>query len=186
MKVKLLMQLFISFFKIGMISFGGGYAVIPLFQRELVEYRKWVEIDELTDMMSIAQTLPGIIFVNSATIVGYKIGRFWGAFFATLASITPTFVLILVITAYFWKYTDNPILVKAFTGVLLGVSSLVIYSITKMWKTAVKNYFDIILVVLSTLLLLIFKVNAIIVIIGTASIGFLGNLLIFKAGGMNK
>ena len=123
MKIKLLTQLLVSFFKIGLIAFGGGYSVIPLFQRELVERRKWVSNDELTDMMSIAQTLPGIIFVNSATIVGYKVGRFWGAFFATLASITPTFVLILVITTYFWEYTDNPIFIKAFTGVLLGVTS---------------------------------------------------------------
>jgi chromate transporter len=178
MKTKPYFALFNSFFKIGFIAFGGGYAVAPLLQKEAVERRGWIGGEELTDIMALAQTLPGVVFTNSATMIGYRVAGFWGAFIATTASIIPTFAITIIVTAFLWKYTDNLWVRKTFTGILLGVSALIIYSVTKLWKTAVKDYFDILLVLLSAAALILFKINAVLVILGVAIIGFSRNLII--------
>lgn len=185
MKIKLLFQLFITFIKIGSLAFGGGYAVIPLLQREVIEHRKWISSEELTDMMAIAQTMPGVIMVNVSTMTGYRVGGFWGALTATTASILPTFVLTLLVTLLLWNQTENPLVKKAFTGVLLGVTALILYSIVKTWKSAVKNYFDIALVVLSAVLLTVFKVNVVLVILAMGAIGFANGLFLQWRGGRN-
>lgn len=184
--MKLLMLLFRSFFKIGLIAFGGGYAVAPLLQKEVVENREWIASEELTDIMAIAQTLPGVIFTNSATMIGYKVAGLSGSAVATISAIIPTFMITILVTVFFWNFTNNPIVQKAFVGILIGVTSLVIYSITKMWKSAIRNYFDIILVVLSSLCLIFFKINAVFVILGVAIIGFAYNLIVFKIGRSNN
>jgi chromate transporter len=186
MKASQLTALFVSFFKIGAIAFGGGYAVAPLFQKEIVEHRKWITHEELTDIMAMAQTLPGIIMTNSATMIGYRVSGFWGAVLATTASISPTFVITILVTAFFWNYTGNPLVRKTFTGILIGVTSLIIYSITKMWKSAVKNYFDILIVLLSSACLILFKINAVFVILGAAIIGFSRNLIVLRTRGQKQ
>jgi chromate transporter len=180
MDIRLLIQLFFTFLKIGAIAFGGGYTVIPLLQREAVEHRKWMTDEELTDIMAISQTLPGVITVNSSTMIGYKVCGFWGALAATTASILPTFVIILLVSIFFWNYTDNPIVKKAFSGILLGVTALIMVSVTQTWKSVVNNYFDIILVVTSSALLILFKVNVILVLLGVAAAGFTRNLIAYK------
>ena len=97
----MLIELFITFLKIGFLAFGGGYAVIALLQKEVVNHKKWLSNEELSDIMAIAQTLPGIIYVNSATMVGYRKQGLWGALIATIASVIPTFILILLVTTVF-------------------------------------------------------------------------------------
>lgn len=188
MKTKPYLALFTSFFKIGLIAFGGGYAVAPLLQKEAVEHREWINSEELTDIMAIAQTLPGVIFTNSATMIGYRVAGFQGAFIATTASIIPTFAITIIVTAFLWKYSDNPMVRKTFTGILIGVSSLIIYSITKLWKTAVQDYFDILLVLLSAAVLILFKINAVLVILGIAALGFSRNYILARRGkpGLSK
>lgn len=181
MKLKLLIQLFVSFFKIGLMAFGGGYTVIPLIQSEIVERRKWITDEELTDVMAISQSLPGAIMSNASTIIGYRVRRFWGALLATVASILPTFIIVLVVAVLFWGYTDIPVIKKAFTGVLLGITSMIICSLMKLWKTAIRNYFDVLSAVLASTLLILFKVNAILVIIIIAAAGFIRNLIIFRS-----
>jgi chromate transporter len=178
MKTKQYLALFNSFFKIGMAAFGGGYAVAPLFQKEMVERRKWITEEELTDIMAISQTLPGVIMTNSSTIIGYRVAGFWGALIATTASIVPTFAITIIVTAFFWKYSDNPLVRKTFTGILIGVTSLIIYSITKFWKAAVKDYFDVLLVLIAAAALILFKIHAVLVILGVAAIGFTRNLVL--------
>lgn len=183
MKLRLLFSLFVSFFKIGLISFGGGYAVIPLLQLEAVERRKWLSKEELLDTMAISQAFPGVIIVNSSTMIGYKAGGFWGSLVATAATLIPTFCLILIITVFFWNYTGNIYVKKAFSGILIGVTSLILYSLTKMWKSSIKGYFDIFLVLLSTSALLLFKLNAVIVILLVLAVGFTYNLYAAKKEG---
>ncbi len=181
-KLYKLLQIFISFFKIGCIAFGGGYTVIPLIEREAVEKRKWITHEELLDISAISQTLPGAIMANISTMVGYKTGGLLGAATATAAAIAPTFIIVLLLTVFFWNYTDNPIVKKVFIGILLGISSLITYSLIKMWQKVIKKYFDIILVLLSTALLVVFKINVIAVILLAAAAGFIYNLLIFRKG----
>ncbi len=176
MNIKPLVQLFVTFFKLGCICFGGGYAIIPLLQIEAVERRKWLTKEELLDIMAISQTFPGAIFVNSSTMIGYKVCGFKGSAVATAASLIPVFTLILVITTFFWNYTENAYVKKAFSGILLSVTALILHSITKMWKSSVRNYFDILLVVLASAALLLFKLNAVFVILGALAAGFIYNL----------
>lgn len=169
-------EMFITFFKIGCLAFGGGYAVIAMLQKEVVESKKWVGNDELTDIMAISQTLPGIIFVNSATMIGYRKKGLLGAVVATLSSNLPTFFLILLLTFVLWGVTDNIIVHKAFIGILLGVTALILNSVKKTWQTAVKHYSDIGLALLATALLLFTNVNVVLILLLMAGLGFIKNL----------
>lgn len=184
MKTKQLSQLLATFFKIGLVAFGGGYAVIPLLQREVVEAHGWITTEELTDFMGISQTLPGIIFVNSATMIGYRVGSFWGALTATIAGILPTFLLTLAITTFLWNFTDLILVKKAFTGILIGVAALIIYSLIKTWKVAVKTWFDLSVVILASVLLIFFKINVVLIILGAAMAGYCFNLALAKGRGV--
>lgn len=177
------LEMFITFFKIGCLAFGGGYAVIAIFQKEVVELKQWVTNDELTDIMAISQTLPGIISVNSATMIGYRRKGILGASIATLSSILPTFFLILVLTFVIWGITDNPLVHKAFIGILLGVTALILNSVKKTWKTAVKHYSDVVLAFLATALLLFTNVNVVFVLLLLAGLGFAKNLYFMKMEG---
>lgn len=172
----LLWDLFITFLKIGCLAFGGGYAVIALLQKEVVESKKWIDNDELTDIMAISQTLPGIITVNSATMIGYRKKGILGAILATIASVLPTLILILLLTFVVWGFTNNIIVHKAFTGILLGVTALILNSINKTWKTAIKDKIDILLALIASYLLVFTKVNVVFVILIVAAIGFAKNL----------
>lgn len=174
--MEIFLEMFITFFKIGCIAFGGGYAVIAILQKEVVELKHWVDNDELTDIMAISQTLPGIIFVNSATMIGYRKKGILGAMMATLSSILPTFLLILLLTFVIWGFTDNNFVHKAFTGILLGVTALILNSVKKTWKTAVKHYSDIVLALLATSLLLFTNVNVVYILLLMAGLGFGKNL----------
>lgn len=181
--MKLFLEIFITFFKIGCLAFGGGYAVIAILQKEVVELKQWVDNDELTDIMAISQTLPGIIFVNSATMIGYRKKGVSGALIATFASILPTFFLILLLTFVIWGFTDNIIVRKAFTGILLGVTALILNSVKKTWKTAVKQYSDIVLALMATALLLFTNVNVVYILLIMAGLGFAKNLYYIRVEG---
>lgn len=181
--MKIFLEMFITFFKIGCLAFGGGYAVIAILQKEVVELKQWVSNDELTDIMVISQTLPGIIFVNSATMIGYRKKGILGAIIATLSSILPTFFLILILTFAIWGFTDNIFVHKAFTGILLGVTALILNSVKKTWKTAVKHYSDIVLALLATSLLLFTNVNVVLILLFMAGLGFGKNMYFMRGEG---
>lgn len=181
--MKILLDMFITFFKIGCLAFGGGYAVIAILQKEVVELKQWVSNDELIDIMAISQTLPGIIFVNSATMIGYRKKGILGAMTATFSSILPTFFLILLLTFVIWGFTDNIYVHKAFTGILLGVTALILNSVKKTWITAVKHYSDIVLALLASALLLFTNVNVVFVLLILAGLGFGKNLYFMRAEG---
>ena len=101
------LELFFTFFKIGAFTFGGGYAMIPLIHHELVERKKWINDDEMVNMVAIAESTPGVIAVNSATFVGYKINKFWGSLFATLGVVLPSFVVICLVALYFENFLKS-------------------------------------------------------------------------------
>ena len=92
-----LFELFAAFFRIGAFTFGGGYAMIPLIQKETVENKKWITDDDILEIVAIAESTPGPIAINAATFVGYKVAGFWGAFFATIGMVVPSFAIILLI-----------------------------------------------------------------------------------------
>ena len=126
MTMQRLTTIFVSFLKIGMFTFGGGYAMLPLIERELITKRKWIEQKEFLDLLTLAQSVPGPIAVNTAVFVGYKVRGLRGAAAALLGTVTPSFVIILVIAIFFAGIRQNPVVDAAFKGMRPAVVALII------------------------------------------------------------
>lgn len=173
MKENILLSLFLCFLKLGCTAFGGGYTIIALLHKETVELHKWIKNEELIDMMAVAQTMPGVVYINAATMVGYRMAGFCGALIATIAGIIPTIILSLLVVVYFWEYANHPLVHKAVSGILVGITALIIHTIVKMWPQTVQNKKDIVLVILTTVLLVVFHINTAIVIVALGGLNFI-------------
>lgn len=133
----LLLDLFCAFFRIGLFTFGGGYAMLPLLQREIVEKKHWATEEELLDYFAVGQCTPGIIAVNTATFVGFKEKKLSGAIFATLGIASPSLVIITVIAALLSNFAHIAAVQNAFAGIRVAVCVLILNSIVKLWKKSV-------------------------------------------------
>ena len=133
----LLLDLFCAFFRIGLFTFGGGYAMLPLLQREIVEKKHWATEEELLDYFAVGQCTPGIIAVNTATFVGFKEKKLSGAIFATLGIVSPSLVIITVIAALLSNFARIAAVQNAFAGIRVAVCVLILNSIVKLWKKSV-------------------------------------------------
>lgn len=133
----LLLDLFCTFFRIGLFTFGGGYAMLPLLQREIVEKKHWATEEELLDYFAVGQCTPGIIAVNTATFVGFKEKKLSGAIFATLGIVSPSLVIITVIAALLSNFAHIAAVQNAFAGIRVAVCVLILNSIVKLWKKSV-------------------------------------------------
>ena len=132
-----ILQLFLTFFKTGLLTFGGGYAMIPILQKEVSEKRKWIDEREIIDILAISESTPGPIAVNTATYVGYEVAGFWGSFFATLGLVLPSFVIIFVISFFYKDFMKWQVMQAAFKGLRIGVIILLIKAVLKL-KKAIK------------------------------------------------
>jgi chromate transporter len=137
MKLKLLASLFVSFAKVGVLTFGGGYAMLPMLQREIVDARGWATEEELADYYAIGQCTPGVIAVNTATFIGQKLGGPLCAAAATLGVIFPSLVIITVIAAVLRNFAELPLVRNAFAGIRVCVCALILNAVVKLWKKAV-------------------------------------------------
>lgn len=133
----LLLDLFCAFFRIGLFTFGGGYAMLPLLQREIVEKKKWATEEEMLDYFAVGQCTPGVIAVNTATFVGFKEKKLSGAVFATLGVVSPSLVIITVIAALLSNFSHIAAVQNAFAGIRVAVCVLIFNSIVKLWKKSV-------------------------------------------------
>lgn len=133
-------ELFASFARISASTFGGGYAMLPFFQRELVEKRGWLTDEELLDLNAVAQCTPGVIAVNTATFCGYRTKGLAGACMATLGVLTPPILIVLVISAFFWSLAENPWVAHALVGVRACVCALIANSALKLFRKAVLDW----------------------------------------------
>lgn len=132
-------DLFRTFFKIGITTFGGGYAMLPILQREIVENKHWATDEEITDYYAIGQCTPGIIAVNTATFIGSKVKGKRGGLCATLGLILPSLIIILILASVITNFSDSSYVEHAFVGVRIAVSALILYTIMKMFKKSVKD-----------------------------------------------
>ena len=139
--MKILWDLFFSCLKVGLFTFGGGAAMLPLLQAEFVERKKWVEEKDLLDYYSIGQCTPGIIAINTATFIGYNKGGILGAVFATLGMVLPSLVIILLIASILRRYMDNPYVLHSFSGIRIVVVALIADAVIRLWKKGVKGVF---------------------------------------------
>lgn len=148
-KFKIVVSLFFTMLKIGLFTFGGGYAMIAILKNELIEKKKWLENTEFYDILAIAESTPGPIAINSSTYVGYKLAGFAGAFFATLGVCIPSFVIIYVISVFFDRFLEITFVSFAFKGIRACVCYLILSAGIKMIKELEKNALTIILFILS-------------------------------------
>jgi chromate transporter len=132
----LLFKLFIAFFKIGAFTFGGGYAMIPIIEKEVVDKNHWLTKEEFIDMLAVVQSLPGPIAINSSVYIGYKIAKLWGSIVCALGAALPSFIIILFLAIVFTDIQDNPTIEKVFKGIRPAVVALIVVPVIFMAKTA--------------------------------------------------
>ncbi len=157
-KFKSLLNLFWTFFKIGLFTFGGGYAMVAVIEREIVEKRKYIGQEEFLDLIAIAESTPGPIAVNSATYIGYKLGGVLGSFFATLGVVLPSFLIIFIISFFYEKFLALEYVSYAFKGIQACVAFLIISAGIKMLKGLKKNLFNVIIFISTLVLMLVIKI----------------------------
>lgn len=166
-----LFELFAVFFRIGAFTFGGGYAMIPLIQKETVENKKWITDDDILEIVAIAESTPGPIAINAATFVGYKVAGFWGAFFATIGMVVPSFAIILLISYVLRRFNNIKAVQYAFNGIRAGVLALLIKALFTMYKKVGKNALSYIVMAFAFVFTAIVKIKIIYVIILCAVFG---------------
>ena len=136
MRSNLYLKLFISFFKIGAFTFGGGWAMIPLIEREVVDKQNWIKREDFVDALAIAQSLPGVLAVNISILIGNKLRGLKGCLMATLGTILPSFPIILAIAIWFVQTYDNPVVERIFKGISPAVVALIVSPVFSTAKTA--------------------------------------------------
>ena len=134
-----LLTLFLSFARVGVMTFGGGYAMIPILEREIVDKQGWASSEELMDYYAVGQCTPGVIAVNTATFIGYKVAGTIGGVFATLGVVFPSVVIITLIAGILTNFADIPAVKSAFAAIRVCVCVLIFNSVLKLWKGAVKD-----------------------------------------------
>lgn len=176
MKAKKLFELFSVFFRIGAFTFGGGYAMIPLIQKEVVDNKKWITDGDILEIVAIAESTPGPIAINAATFVGYKVCGFFGALCATLGVVLPSFVIILLVARFYEKFRDSKIVKGMMRGLKPAVIGMIGTAVISIGKTVFLPFetvsFICSLVIFAISLALVFKKkHPILVILLSAALG---------------
>ena len=175
--MKELVKIFLTFLKIGAFTFGGGYAMIPLIQKEAVEHHKWVTDEDILDIVAIAESTPGPIAINAATFVGYHTRGLAGAAAATLGVVLPSFGIILGLSYVLRAFQDVKIVQYAFRGIRVGVLVLLLKALWKMFVTNPKGAWAYGIMGLAFVLTAFLKINAIFVIVLCGVLGVVSTLL---------
>lgn len=169
--MKELWQLFSSFCRIGGFTFGGGYAMLPMLQKEVVEKHQWATEDEVLDYFAIGQCTPGIIFVNTATFIGYKQKGVAGAIAATVGSVFPSVCIVMFIAAVLHNFAELAVVQHAFAGIRVVVSVLIINAVMGLRKKSIVDKLCVIIALAAFLLSVCVDISPVLVVIGAAIIG---------------
>lgn len=173
--MKQLLDLFMVFFRMGAFTFGGGYAMLPLIQKEIVEKRGWATDEEVLDYYAIGQVTPGIIAVNTSTFIGYKIRGVVGGIVATLGMVTPSIIVITIIAMFLENFIEYEIVQHAFGGVRIIVVALIAHTVYKMAKQAIKDKITLGIFVIGFVVVAFLPISPVWVIIVAAVIGVLAD-----------
>jgi chromate transporter len=171
--VKKLLKIFLIFLKIGSFTFGGGYAMLPIIKRELVDNLGWIKEKDIYNYYAIGQSTPGIIAVNTATMTGYNLQGVKGALAATTGFIMPSLIIITLIASFFKRFQEINTFQHAFAAIQIAVVALIIDIVIKMWQKSDKSKFSLLLFLLAFLLLVLFDISPVFVILGSAGAGVL-------------
>ncbi len=181
--MKLLFELFFIFAKMGAVTFGGGYAMLPILQREIVENKHWGTEEELMDYYALGQVTPGMIAVNVATFIGCKLKGFWGGVFATVGVITPSMIIITVIALFLSQFEENPYVAHAFSGIRACVCVLIMDAVLKLGKKSVKDKRTLLIFLAILLIALFVPISPVFSVVVA---GIAGYILMPRKGGKEK
>ncbi|MCI9455926.1 MAG: chromate transporter [Oscillospiraceae bacterium] len=181
--MKELADLFLTFCRIGGLTFGGGYAMLPMIQQEVVEKRKWATNEEVMDYYAVGQCTPGIIAVNTATFIGYKQRGVIGGIAATAGVIFPSIVIISIIAACLQNFADLPVVQHAFGGIRVAVAVLVTTAIIKLWKTGVKDKLGIAICIGTFVVQVLLGLSPVYIVIAAILLGIAVKTLEKRKGG---
>ena len=171
--MKLLWQLFLSFARVGVMTFGGGYAMIPILEREIIDRHGWATEEELMDYYAVGQCTPGVIAVNTATFIGYKTAGTLGGIVATLGVVFPSVVIITLIAGVLTSFAEVPAVKSAFAGIRVCVCVLIFNAVLKLWKKAVVDKATLVLFLLVFVLSVFFSISPIVFVVVCAAAGIL-------------
>lgn len=172
-------QLFSVFFRIGLFTFGGGFAMLPLIEKELVDVNGWVEREEILDIFALAQSVPGSIGVNTAVFIGLRLRKLPGAIIALLGVVTPSILIILIIAYFFTQFQSNPYLVKAFSGIKGAVVGLIAAAAVRAGRNGIVDRYGLVVAFLALAL----SVSGIIPVVWVIILGGLGGVLYYRHKG---
>ena len=181
--MKELLELFLAFARIGGLTFGGGYSMLPMLQREVVEKKGWATEAELMDYFAVGQCLPGVIAVNTAVFIGSKVKGLAGAVAASLGVVSPSIIIILAIASLIQNFSDLPIVQYAFSGIRVGVCVLIFTSVLNLFKKAIIDKFTLILFSAVLVLSVFTDISPVLFVVIAAFLGIIASLL---KGGLKK
>ncbi|MBE6732034.1 MAG: chromate transporter [Ruminococcaceae bacterium] len=181
-----LWDLFISFARIGAFTFGGGYAMLPMLKKEVVEKHKWTTEEELLNYYAVGQCTPGVIAVNTGTFIGHKERGTIGGIVATAGVIAPSFLIILIIAAFLNGFQNNEYVIHALAGIKVAVAALVTNAVIGLWKKGVKDLLGIIIFAVVLALSLFFDISPIWIVIAAILLGLFYGKFAKKEKGGNK
>ena len=181
--MNIFLELLISFIKIGFLTIGGGYVMLPMMQSELIEKKHWITEEELLDYYAVGQSTPGIIAVNVATFVGYKKAGVTGGIVATLGIISPSLIIITALAGVIQSIDQYPNVQKAMSGINVAVCALITDATLNFIKKGVKNFLTLLVLLASFLLIYYVKVPSYLIVLGAA---FLGTITYFVKNKMKK
>lgn len=176
----MILEIFLTFFKIGAFTFGGGYAMIPIIQEEVVNKKKWIDENEFLDAIALAQGSPGAMAVNTSIYVGYRLKGLPGALASILGTVLPSFLIILLIAVFFYQYRNNAILDKIFLGIRPAIVALILSAVYKLAKSSKFGYKKLSISLAALLAIIFLGISPIYLVIA----GGIGGIIINK--GRNK
>lgn len=173
--IREIFEIFWVFFKMSSVTFGGGYAMLPILQREVVDKHNWMTHERIIDYYAVSQALPGIIAINVSVFIGKERKGFWGGVAGALGMVSPCLVIISIIAAFLSNFQEVPLVRHAFAGVTICVAALILDAVIGLWKKAVVNLFGVFIFIISFSALLFLNTSPIILVVASASIGILFN-----------
>ncbi|MEV9640773.1 chromate transporter [Mammaliicoccus sciuri] len=171
--MKLLWDIFYTFLKIGPVTFGGGYAMIPLIEREVVTKKQWIKTSEVADIFAVAESVPGAIAINSATFIGYRIARIPGAIVAMAGVLIPTFLIVISLSVFYLYFKKNPHMEAAFEGIRPAIVALITFAAYKIGQMAIVDKTTLVTASFTVGILFFFNLHPVLIIVSGAIAGII-------------
>ena len=170
-------ELFWVFFRVGLFTIGGGYAMLPMLRKEVVEKYGWATDEEMLDYFAIGQSTPGIIAINTSTFIGYKKAGIVGAIFSTFGMVMPSWIIIISIAKFFEAFQDNQYVISAFAGIRVVVVVLILNAVIRMGKKSLKSALQVAIFLVAFALVVFTSISPIFVVVGSGLLGIILTLV---------